>query len=234
MHGEMPGLLSVAILALVHLYANKTKVFGWLWHGRFLSFAAGLSFAYVFVDLLPALEIGQPVLKQTFGEIIPYFDKHAYLIALFGLLFYYMLQRKIESLPSEKFWFSISGYLLFNFFVGASLSDPTNLDIQPISLFTIGISMHYFVRDHQARVESKPLYMKRGRWLLVSALIIGFIIGKVTHIPNALVAIAVSFLAGGIVLNVLCYELPSKKQSGISFVIGAVAYTVLFIFVGKV
>lgn len=234
MHGEMPGLLSVAILSLVHLYANKTKVLGWLWRGRFLSFAAGLSFAYVFVDLLPAIDEGQPVLKQTFGDIIPYFDKHAYLIALFGLLFYYMLQRKIDTLPREKFWLSISGYVLFNFFVGASLSDPTNLDIQPIALFTIAIAMHYFVRDHQARQTSKPLYMERGRWLLVSALIIGFVIGKVTHIPNALVAIAVSFLAGGILLNVLHYELPSKKQSGMSFVIGAVFYTALLIFVGKV
>lgn len=230
----MPGLLSLAFLSLVHLYANQTKVFGWLWHGRFLSFAAGLSFAYVFVDLLPALEVGQPVLKQTFGEIIPFFDKHAYLIALFGLLFYYMLQRKIESLPSEKFWLSISGYFLFNFFVGASLSDPTNPDIQPIALFTIAIGMHYFVRDHQARQTSKPLYMERGRWLLVSALIIGFVIGKVTHIPNAIVAIAVSFLAGGILLNVLHYELPSKKESGFWFVMGAVIYTILLIFVGKV
>jgi hypothetical protein len=200
-------------------------VLGWLWHGRFLSFAAGISFAYVFVDLLPALEKGQPVLKRAFGELIPYFDRHAYLIALFGLLFYYGIQRKAEAKKSERFWLGISGYLLFNFFVGASLSDSSNPDIQPLTLFTIAMGMHYFVRDHQA---------KGGRWWLVSALVLGYGVGTITHIPDAVVAIAVSFLAGGILLNVLHYELPEKKQASYyPFVIGALLYTALLITVGE-
>ncbi len=227
MHG---GLFSIIILALIHLYANKVKALGWVWHGRFLSFAAGISFAYVFVDLLPALEKGQPFIKHAFGELIPYFDRHAYLIALLGLLFYYGIQRKTEKLKSEKFWLAISGYLLFNFFVGASLSDSTNPDIQPLTLFTIAMGMHYFVRDHQARANNSPLFLKRGRWLLVAALLLGYLVGCITHIPDALVAIAVSFLAGGILLNVLHYELPEKKQSGyISFVTGALLYTALLV-----
>ncbi len=229
------GVLSIIILALIHLYANKAKVFGWVWHGRFLSFAAGISFAYVFVDLLPALEKGQPVLKQVFGEVIPYFDRHAYLIALIGLLFYYGIQKKTESLKSEKFWLAISGYLLFNFFVGASLSDSTNPDIQPLTLFTIAIGMHYFVRDHQARAKSSPLFIHRGRWWLVGALILGFAVGTAVHIPDAVIAIAVSFLAGGVLLNVLHYELPEKRQSGyFSFAVGALLYTALLITVGEV
>ena len=81
------GLISVLILIAVHLYANRMKVLGWVWHGRFLSLASGISFAYVFVDLLPALEKGGPVIKQTLGPIVPYLDKHAYLIALLGVLF---------------------------------------------------------------------------------------------------------------------------------------------------
>ncbi|MBP7074293.1 MAG: hypothetical protein KBA81_02795 [Rhabdochlamydiaceae bacterium] len=229
------GFVSIIVLALVHLYANKAKVFGWVWHGRFLSFAAGLSFAYVFVDLLPALEKGQPVLKQVFGEAIPYFDRHAYLIALLGLLFYYGIQRKTETQKSGKFWLTISGYLLFNFFVGASLSDSTNPDIQPVTLFTIAIGMHYFVRDHQARKQDSPLFMHRGRWWLVAALFLGYGVGTSVHIPDAVVAIAVSFLAGGVLLNVLHYELPEKKQSGyFSFAAGALLYTLLLITVGEV
>lgn len=226
--GMQGGVFAILFLALVHLYANKAKVLGWVWHGRFLSFAAGLSFAYVFVDLLPALEKGQPILKQTFGDIIPYFDRHAYLIALLGLLFYYGLQR--TSLKSGKFWPTFSGYLLFNFFVGASLSDSTNPDIQPLALFTVAIGMHYFVRDHQVRIASKALFVHRGRWWLVAALVLGYVVGCMTHIPDALVAIAVSFLAGGVILNVLHYELPEKKQSSyLPFIFGALFYTALLI-----
>jgi hypothetical protein len=206
------GFVSIIVLALVHLYANKAKVLGWIWHGRFLSFAAGLSFAYVFVDLLPALEKGQPVLKQVFGEGIPYFDRHAYLIALLGLLFYYGIEKKTGEQRSGKFWLTLSGYLLFNFFVGASLSDSANPDIQPVTLFTIAIGMHYFVRDHQARKQDSPLFMHRGRWWLVAALFLGYGVRTIMHIPDAVVAIAVSFLAGGVLLNVLHYELPEKKN----------------------
>lgn len=222
------GLLSVVILSLIHLYANKTRVLGWLWHGRFLSFAAGISFAYVFVDLLPALEKGQPVLKRAFDAFVPYFDHHAYFIALLGLLFYYGIQRRVESSRTEKFWLDISGYLLFNFFIGASLSDSSNPEIQPLWLFTIALGMHDFIQDHQARTRNSKLYMGPGRLWLVVALFLGYLVGLATHIPDAVVAMAVSFLAGGIILNVLHYELPEKKGSSYyPFVIGALSFTII-------
>ena len=231
----MGGLIAIVILAAIHLFANQSKVLGWLWHGKFLSFAAGISFAYVFVDLLPALEKGQPLLKKTFGEIIPYFDRHAYLIALFGLLFYYGIQRHVAKQKSENFWLAVSGYLLFNFFVGASLSDSTNPDIQPLTLFTIAIGMHYFVRDHQARIKDSALFQTKGRWWLVIALVAGYGLGCLIHLPDALVAIAVSFLAGGILLNVLHYELPDRKQSSyFPFLLGALFYTALLIGIGEI
>ena len=84
------GLISLIILVLIHLYSNKAQLFGWVWHGRFLSFAAGVSFAYIFVDLLPSLEKGQPILKKTFGVLF-YLDLHAYVLALLGVLFFYGL-----------------------------------------------------------------------------------------------------------------------------------------------
>src|ERR1700722_18935350 len=93
------GMYAYISLSVIHLFANKAKVLGWVWHGRFLSFAAGISFAYVFVDLLPRLEKGQQVLKQTFA-VIPYLDRHAYLIALLGVLFFYGLHS--QSKKNEK------------------------------------------------------------------------------------------------------------------------------------
>lgn len=229
------GFWALLVLALIHLFANKAKVLGWLWHGRFLSFAAGISFAYVFVDLLPVLEKGQPVLKETFGEIIPYFDRHAYLIALVGVLFYYGLNKRSQSNTEKNFWLPVAGYLLFNFLVGASLSDSTNPDIQPLALFTFALGMHYFIRDHNAEVDNPLLYQHQARWWLVAALFAGYLVGTLTHIPNAVVAVAVSFLAGGVFLNVLHYELPKREQTGyFSFVLGAILYTAILLGVGKV
>lgn len=228
------GILALIALSGVHFFANEAKLSRWIWHGSFLSFAAGLSFAYVFVDLLPALEKGQPILKQIFDPLVPYLDKHAYVIALLGVLFYYGIHTKSATSTNCGFWLSLSGYILFNFFVGASLSDSTNPDIQPLLLFTIAMGMHYFVRDHTASQEDPGLYTHQVRWCLVAALFAGYIVESLTHIPDPIVAIAVSFLAGGVFLNALRYELPKREQIGFFFFLtGSLLYTALILSIGK-
>src|SRR5271166_1577946 len=111
-----PGFLAVCALAAIHLFANRPHILGWVWRGKFLSFASGVSLSYVFVDLLPALEKGAPVVKSSFEQIIPYLEMHTYLISFLGILFYYGVQSHISSRKHR--WLPVSGYLLFNFFVG--------------------------------------------------------------------------------------------------------------------
>lgn len=227
------GLLVVFVFAFIHIFANQAKLLGWVWHGRFLSFAAGISFAYVFVDLLPALEKGQPALKETFDKIIPYFTRHAYLIALIGVLFFYGLHRQSSAGTPRNFWLATGGYLLFNFLMGASLSDSSNPDIQPLWLFTIAMGMHYLIRDHNAAVDDAQLYELEARWWLVAALFAGYGVGYLTHIPDAVIAVVVSFLAGGVFLNALRYELPKREQVGYPFfVLGSLLYTALLLGLG--
>lgn len=227
------GFLSLVALAAIHLFANQTKILGWIWHGRFLSFAAGISFAYVFVELLPTLEKGQPILQKTFETIVPYFDRHAYLIALFGVLFYYGLHTQPQANSERNFWLAMSGSVLFNFFIGASLADAENPDIQPLLLFTIAMGMHYFVKDHNASMENADLYNHKARWGLIAALFGGYIVGYISRIPDSIVAIAISFLAGGVLLNVLRYELPKREQVGyVFFVSGSLLYTAILLGIG--
>lgn len=229
-----PGLASLIILAGVHLFAGRIKVFSWLWQGRFLSFAAGISFAYVFVDLLPVLEKGQPILKQKIGHVIPYLSRHVYVIALIGVLFFYGLQSHSPAGVKKRFWFSMFGYLLFNFFVGASLADASDPDIQPLSLFTIAMSMHYFISDRNARIDDISIYKHQTRFWLVGALFLGYLLGYLVDIPDVFVAIAVSFLAGSVFLNVMHYELPKREHVGyLFFVLGSLIYTAVILGIGR-
>jgi hypothetical protein len=230
---EAVSIVSLIILVLIHLYANRAQVLGWAWHGRFLSFASGVSFAYVFVDLLPMLAVYQPVLQSTFKGVIPLLDKHAYIIALFGVLFYYGLRRQPFLNPKKQFYVTMSGYQLFNFLVGASLADINDPEIQPIALFTIAMGLHYFVNDHTLRQDHKELYEKSGRWWLAAALIVGYIVGDFLHIPGALEALIIAFVAGGVLLNVMSYELPKNKSGDyFYFVLGALLYTILLVQLG--
>jgi hypothetical protein len=223
-----PGLLSLFVLAAIHLFANRPKILGWVWHGQFLSFASGISLAYVFVDLLPALEKGEPVLKRTFDPVLPYLELHTYLIALVGILFYYGVQSRVSSQKHQ--WLPISGYLLFNFFIGASLSDSSNPEIQPLTLFTIAIGLHYFIRDHLSKISKKGPILTA----LILILFAGYLTGYLAQIPDTVTAIGISFVAGGILLNTFQYELPKQEKNGyLWFVCGALLYTAILLSVGE-
>lgn len=228
-----PGLLALLTLVAIHLFANQGKRTEWLWHGRFLSFAAGISFAYVFIDLLPALAKGQPALQRSFAHLVPYLDKHAYIIALIGVLFYYGVHTCTQIGEKTSYIVTTVGYVLFNFFMGASLSDSSDPELQPLLLFTIAMGLHYFIKDHNDALENPGVFKQCTRWLLAGALIAGYIFGQLTHIPDALVAIAISFISGGVLLNVLRYELPKREKIGyLFFVAGAVIYSSILLGLG--
>jgi hypothetical protein len=62
----------------------------------FVSFAAGLSLAYVFVDLLPELSgLGDELLEEE-AVALPFPEYVAYLAALFGFVLFYGLERLVR------------------------------------------------------------------------------------------------------------------------------------------
>jgi hypothetical protein len=230
----MDRLIALTILILIHLFGNQSRVLGWVWHGRFLSLASGVSFGYVFVDLLPTLSDSQPVLKESFHGVMPFLDKHAYLIALIGMLFYYGLQGSSKGSWQCKFSISMAGYSLFNFFVGASLADPLDPSIQPIWLFTIAVGLHYFVHDHNLSQDHPESYEMQARWILVAALLLGWLTGYFIDIPETLIALVVAFVAGGMIMNAMRYELPAKEGDSYRyFILGALGYAFLLVGLGE-
>lgn len=227
-------LLVLLCFTLIHLYANKANVLGWVWHERFLSFAGGVSFAYVFIDLLPKLEKSQPVIKNTLDPFLPYLDHHAYVIALLGLLFYYGLQGISQS-ELQSYRMSMGGYCLFNFIVGTSLSDPSNPEIQPLLLFMVAIGLHYFIHDHDLRKNHRDLYDRYGRWILVLMLLLGWIVGYFVRVPDAAIDVAIAFLSGSVMLNVMRHELPKREKGTYSyFLIGSLSYTTILLILNPI
>ncbi len=80
------------------------------------------------------------------------------------------------------------------------------------------------------REHHKRDYQRFGRWILVAAIVVGWIIGLATEISEVALAVLIAFLAGGVILNVLKEELPEERESRSSaFVIGVVAYTALLL-----
>lgn len=224
-----PGLLSLVTLILVHLLSISRRINQIFFRKKFIAFASGISLSYVFIDLLPAINKGEAIFKSHFNPSVPYLDRHCYIIALAGLLFYAWIKSKKKGRSSN--WLEASGYLFFNFIIGAALTDINNPELQPLSLFTIAIGLHYFVRDHlSALCKNKKLMLS-----LAGMLIVGYLFSSFFKIPDIVLAFGISFASGGILLNVLGFELPDNGlKYFMPFLWGALVYTVLLLSIGEV
>lgn len=230
------AFLAVTLLALVHLYGSRVRLLGSLWHTRFLSAAGGISVAYVFVELLPRLDGSRGVIMQFFNAAV--YDKHVYIVAFLGFVFYYGVEgisRAAKNTPREPlaFWISLLSYLLFNFLVGYEVVDVNDPLVHPLYLFTFAVGLHYFINDHALVKLHRKEYETFGRWVLVGGLYLGWLAGMLTEIPEHYIAFAVAFVAGGMILNTLRYELPANPKNGyLSFALGGIFYCIVLSFKG--
>lgn len=228
------ALISVIIFASIHLWANQAKKITCLQHGRFLSAGGGIAIAYVFVDLLPKLSESDDLIRNTFKEMIPFIERHAYVMALIGFLLFFMTDRSRTVLKKPSaFWLSLSSYALFNFLIGYAIVDKSNPEVQPLVLFTIAIALHYFVNDYELNETYGEIYQKKGKWVLIAALFLGWFAGLGMTISPTAIALVSAFIGGGVIMNVTRHELPTDKpNSSISFLLSALIYTAILLSVG--
>jgi hypothetical protein len=240
----LPVLLVAIGLGLVHLVAGRLTVTRIISRSSWLSFAGGTSVAFVFVHLLPELEVHQGILREA-GMIIPlpFADRHAYLIALIGLTVFYGLESSTkksrkrscnttgDDVSSPKmFWISIAAFACYNALIGYLLVSQIGRSLQNLLYFALAFALHFLVNDYGLHAHHRHLYARYGRWLLAVAVVTGALFGHVAQIKPSVLAVMISFLAGGIVLNVLKEELPNERESRFSaFASGAAIYAALLL-----
>jgi hypothetical protein len=229
------ALLSITLFAVVHLFAEKTQKLNKISHGRFLSLGSGLAIAYVFVDILPKLAKRGQVVQQAFIGIFPFVERHVYVITLAGFLLFFSVNQMPKVMPTRKtFWLSLASYAFFNFLVGYAVVDKDNPEVKPLALFTLAIALHFFTNDYTLSERHGEEYRKKGRWLLIVSLFLGWASGIGTTIPPAAIAIASAFIAGGVIMNVTQHELPEENPHSLGvFLLTAIFYTILLLSVGS-
>lgn len=228
----------VAGMALAHLFSYKLLFLQGIPRSPWLSMAGGISVAYVFLHILPELSASQGHLEETGGLVIGYLEHHVYLVALLGLGLFYGLERAAKekrSTAEDKgsayvFWLHMASFSIYNGLIGYLLLHRVDQSIQSLLLFFFAMTVHFVVNDYGLREDHEEDYDRRGRWVLVAALFVGWAVGLVTEIPEAAIAVLFAFLAGAVVLNVLKEELPRERKSRFwAFALGALAYAVLLL-----
>lgn len=236
------AILAALLLAAAHLLAGRLGFLDVVPRSRWLSFAGGISVAYVFVHLLPELSEAQRALAPEATGPISFLEQHAYLLALVGLTVFYGLERSSRraraqgrggepqgaGLPAA--WVSIGTYAGYNGVIGYLLVHRDVAGPVGLGLFALAMGVHFIVNDQGLRRQHGDFYHRVGRWLCAGGVLLGCGIGLLTELPEPALALLIAFLAGGVVLNVLKEELPTERESRFTpFVLGAASYTALLL-----
>jgi hypothetical protein len=237
------SLVAVIGLAVVHLLASKLRFIDVIPRSRFLSFAGGMSVAYVFLRILPDLGRSQVRVGYEVEEALSVPRDPLYLVALLGVIVFYGLERLAdrsrqqrraaegEDCPSPSvFWLSIASYSIVNFAVGYLLVQREGGGVFRLSLFFVAMSLWFVVNDYGLRVQHRQHYRHLGRWILSGMIVVGWAVSLLAPLPDALLSLALAFVGGGVVLNVLKEELPRERESRFwAFALGAAMYSGLLL-----
>jgi len=230
---------ALLVFIAVHLTIAQMRFLNIIPRSRWLSAAGGISVAYVFVHLLPELATWQEVLADISMLQVGFLRHHTYLVALIGLTFFYGLERLMKSQRDELqtqghsaavFWIHIGSFAIYNILIGYLLLHREESGLLSLLWYSLAMTPHFVVTDFGLFHDYRELYVRTGRWILMAAVALGWLIGVFTEVSQATLAVLTAFLAGGVILNVLKEELPEERQSRFTaFLLGAAGYTIVLL-----
>ncbi len=232
----------VAALGLTHILTPGLRLLTAIPRSVWLSAAGGVSVAYVFVHLLPELAEGQEAVAEAVSGPLVAVERHVYLVALAGLACFYGIEwasrrsregrraRGDDDLTAPGvLWLSIGSFGIYNLLIGYLVVHGRD-DNRALILFTAAMAVHFLTTDAGLIRHHGHAFRRTGRWILVAALVAGWVVGRLTGIGDAALAVLVAFIAGGVVLNVLKEEVPGERQARfVPFAAGAALYAALLL-----
>lgn len=201
-----------------------------------VSFGAGLSAAYVFVQVLPELAEARQTL--TLGPEAPlHFEGLAiYFIALVGFLFFYGLAHFRTRLAQgakdrrRSAYLQLAGFSAYVWLMAYLLADSPDNSVEATLLYALAIACHLLALDHDLEDELEELYDRKGRYFLAAAAFLGWAMGQAFSLSAGLVALLLAFISGAIVMNSALMELPSEKDGRFfPFLAGGLSYGLLLL-----
>lgn len=205
----------------------------------FVSFAAGVSVAYVFIDLLPELSEASIAFEALAEEIgIPLAEFTVHLAALLGFVLFYGLERLVrwsgdksreEEHESQeraefllKFWGSSAYVFLIAYLIQERYGD---LGEEGLILYAIAMTFHFVALRHSLRYEFTEQYDGGWRWLFAGACFAGWFVSALVGDHELLMGVLLGFLGGMLIMNTTVMELPSEKEGRfIPFILGSLVY----------
>ncbi|MCW5737154.1 MAG: hypothetical protein KIS73_23715 [Enhydrobacter sp.] len=191
---------------------------------RYISAAAGISVAYIFVDVLPELELQRKAVVGAAGsEETLFAEQGIYLLALLSFVVMYGLQHMVLVTRGSRqgaiaagrvdlsYLVQLGGYLAYSALIGYLLVDRVERGVLAVVAYTFAMAVHFLIVDHSLSEEHDRSYGSRGRWLLATAVLVGWCVAVFVPLSEVVVARLFALLAGGVVITSLRAELPDDR-----------------------
>lgn len=237
-HHLYVGTILVCVLCIAHYLSPELKKMTWISPGQLISFAAGVTAAYVFLHMLPELIESRDNLRELlnqYGWDRQFVDLLVYFLALMGFQIYYVLSYlgdnaswRNDGSTVRMFKYAIGFYFIYNFLITYTLMLRISKNDLYAILFTLAMSLHFVLTDRQMRRTYPKLFTMRFRLILLFGLITGFVFSIFLPISAFGVALFVAFLSGA----VLCVSFTeqsaiTKQTSLVFFMIGSLVMSAI-------
>lgn len=231
---RIEGLAFVLLVVALHLGLPKLKSVGRVTRAVSVSLSGGVSVAYVFVAIFPDLNEHQHLIYSALPHSLRFFDRHAFVVALIGMLTYYALTGiDTGTTRGERasYLAHLYAFAIYNLLIGAIAASTERHGVGAFATYTFAMLLHMLVVDANLRAEHPKQYDEKFRFILSACLIAGLFAGTAATIPPFVLSLLFSFVAGGVILNTLRNELPSQGENSLpAFAFGALAYSAVLIF----
>jgi len=221
------AIAAAILIGIIHLFGSRISPKESRARYRIISFAAGVSIAYLFLDLLPKTYEAATHLKQWV---------FAFLLIGFSIVHLsekWMYQHHAGArLDTELNTVDSIAFFVYNFVVGIALLEKMRENPLEGMLFLIPIALHAMLsmasmsNIHRSGRESLAVKI-----VLSCSTLYGVLFGIVVKIPRIVDNILISLVAG-VLLYIIVREFIPEKEKGqpAFFVAGLAVYVVLAVF----
>lgn len=116
-------------------------------------------------------------------------------------------------------WFAV-----MNAIIGYLLIEQ-HTALASLALFFTAIALKFVVSDYSLHQVHQANYDRVGKWIVIAALVSGWLMGLLTTVHPIVIGVVRGFLAGGVILNVLKEELSAERKAKYwPFLLGAILY----------
>jgi hypothetical protein len=248
MHQNIEILIAACIFATVFLlpWPKKPLDEGFKGYRSLVSFAAGVSVAYVFMGLLPELAEGSEVFVESVEHL--HLTRPGYVVyaaGLVGFMLYWSLHHLVSRTRSQRlkdgrhitrsdveFLLSLLGVAFYAWIVTYLLRERVEHGTRSIIPYAVAMALHFVSLRHGLRHEYGKLYDEFGKWVLALFCFLGWAMTLGLPLPATAVFPLLGFLAGSVIMSSTVGELPKGNEGRLwPFMFGGLAFAAVLLLV---